>query len=498
VPADRRFLLFIGICAAVTGTAVAWWYFTQDLTLSHYDAKAHLVVARRVFDSLTPGWKQFGGVWLPLPHLLNVLPVQVDALYRTGLSGVAISVACFTIACVAVAAIVHGETRSPLAASAAVVVFAGDPNVLYLQSTPMTEPLLFALLALSVFTVHRWLGEADGITRAWVPGLTLALACLTRYEAWPVTVVLLGLAAVVRVRTGRPVAQALREVTRVASWPVVAILLFVVNSRVSTGSWFVTGGFFIPENDAHERPLTALAQVGWGLHQVVGRVTIGAGLAGMLVAIWWFVRSPRRAHAVSSLALLATAALPFYAFVEGHPFRIRYMVVLALGVAVCSGFAVAALGRWPLRLAALGVLAVAGPSPLDARAPMVTEAQWDRPNTRARSAGTACLSREFVRPRDKILASMGSLAHYMQELSLAGFRLDDFVHEGTDDIWPDTVDSPRRHVQWILFEEVAEGGDALTQRRRRFPDLVDGFVRVCDGGGVALYRKPPPADHLLP
>ena len=65
------------------------------LTLSHYDARGHLVVARRIVDSMTPGWQQIGAVWLPLPHLLNALPVQVDAWYRSGASAVAISIACF-------------------------------------------------------------------------------------------------------------------------------------------------------------------------------------------------------------------------------------------------------------------------------------------------------------------------------------------------------------------------------------------------------------------
>ena len=64
----------------------------RGLTLSHYDARAHLVVARRIFDSLMPGWQQIGGVWLPLPHVLNALPVQVDALYRNGASAIAFSV----------------------------------------------------------------------------------------------------------------------------------------------------------------------------------------------------------------------------------------------------------------------------------------------------------------------------------------------------------------------------------------------------------------------
>ncbi len=77
---------------------VAWHYHRLGLTLSHYDARGHLVVARRIFDSITPGWQQIGAVWLPLPHLLNALPVQIDVFYRTGASGVAISIASFALA----------------------------------------------------------------------------------------------------------------------------------------------------------------------------------------------------------------------------------------------------------------------------------------------------------------------------------------------------------------------------------------------------------------
>ena len=135
---------------------MALHYAGQGLTLSHYDAKAHLVVARRVFDSLTPGWKQVGAVWLPLPHLLNLLPVQVDVLYRTGLSGVAISVLCFGWRRRRWRCWSGASTRSWAGATGGRRgVSASDPNVLYLQSTPMTEPLLFALLAGSALAMAR-------------------------------------------------------------------------------------------------------------------------------------------------------------------------------------------------------------------------------------------------------------------------------------------------------------------------------------------------------
>src|SRR5436189_5521295 len=102
--------VFVG---AVAVAAIAAWYVAAaGLTLSHYDARAHLVVARRIFDSLTPGWQQVGAVWLPLPHLLNMLPVQVDVLYRTGASAVAISVFSTGIAAGALAPVILRTTGS--------------------------------------------------------------------------------------------------------------------------------------------------------------------------------------------------------------------------------------------------------------------------------------------------------------------------------------------------------------------------------------------------
>jgi hypothetical protein len=40
----------------------------------------------------------------------------------------------------------------------------------------------------------------------------------------------------------------------------------------------------------------------------------------------------------------------------------------------------------------------------------------------------------------------------------------------------------------MLVEEAAEGGDVLAQRIRQDPVFVRGMTRVCEGGGVALYR----------
>ena len=80
------------------------------------------------------------------------------------------------------------QTQSSAGALVAAAVFALNPNVLYLQATPMTEPLLLALTTLSVACLLEWIdGGRRSASLGAVTGWAFALACLTRYEAWPVT-----------------------------------------------------------------------------------------------------------------------------------------------------------------------------------------------------------------------------------------------------------------------------------------------------------------------
>jgi hypothetical protein len=478
------------IAVALVGLAAALYYARLDLTLSHYDAKGHLVVARRVIDSLTPGWQQIGAVWLPLPHLLNLLPVQMDALYRNGASGVAISIASAALAAYALAALIMRHTGSAAPALAAVMLLALNPNTLYLQSTPMTEPLLVALLLLSVLFVGTWVDcESDPARPARRAGAALFLVCWTRYEAWPVTGALLTFALIARLRRGERVRDGLAAVGQLAVYPAVAGALFVVISRITVGEWFVSSGFFVPENPALGRPLVAARQVLGGAMTIAGAPLVLAGLvSAVAIAIVALVK-PARASMLLLLAPIAAAALPWYAFLQGHPYRVRYMVVHVASMALVSGAAIGLLRR---RLAAvsaallvLGSLAVRGP--LDSSAAMVREAQWDRPNAAARGAVT-----EYLRAHwdgEPIMVSMGSLGHYMQELSHAGIHIRDFLHEGNGDLWKAALPRPAPHVRWMLIEEKAEGGDMLAARARTDPTFLKGFSRVASGGGVALYHR---------
>jgi hypothetical protein len=229
---------------------------------------------------------------------------------------------------------------------------------------------------------------------------------------------------------------------------------------------------------------------------------IALGIAGCAVLLVAGVFSRKHAQALIALSLSATAAVPWAAFIDGHPFRIRYMVPLVAIEAVAVGAVVDLVGRAfqarragsaeraaPHILVAVLVLAIAVYElrPFDRNAPMVVEAQWDLVNQSPRHQVTECLKARYH--GESVMASMGSLGHYMQETSRDGFNVRDFLHEGNGDIWLAALETPRPYAGWLMMEEKAEGGDMLYKRAREHPEFLDGYSRVCEGAGLALYER---------
>jgi hypothetical protein len=445
------------------------------------------VVARRILDSLTPGWQQIGAVWLPLPHLLNMLPVQLDACYRTGASGIALSVVAVALAAGSLASMLLRITGSLTAAIAGSALMILNPNILYLQSTPMTEPLLFGLTLLAIAATASWIDEGAA-GHPIVAGLSFAAACLTRYEAWAVTAAAIGIAAVVLLRRDTPRLSVLRAAYLLAVWPALAIFVFTLNSRWVVGEWFVGTDFFVPENvEAISNPTVAWGQIDESLRALSGSMLVWAGYGGAALVVVDGMRSRVRASLLLMLALAATVALPMAAYLQGHPVRVRYGLPLVTAAAALSAAGVSVLPKQLRVIAAILLVALTAyqAAPFDRDAPLIRESQREAGAMEGRRTVSEYLRHHY--DGATIMMSMGSLGHYMHDLSSIGLDLEDFLHEGNGKPWEFAMLGPAGRAGWLIIEEQAEGGDALFLAAKR-DRWLNGFERVAEGGGVGLYR----------
>ena len=192
---EVRLLAWLATCVSVISFL---YYFQRGDVLLYGDAIAHMNIARRVFDSKTPGLLQLGTVWLPLPHLLMIPFLLSSEIWRRGVGGSIPSMVAYVFGVIGMFRLVRGalsrgfepESASRVAAWTAAFVFAANPNLIYMQTTAMGEAIYLALFLWVIVYFSEFVrGDAKALTKC---GLCLAAASLTRYDGWFLAVVMVA------------------------------------------------------------------------------------------------------------------------------------------------------------------------------------------------------------------------------------------------------------------------------------------------------------------
>lgn len=205
---EVRLLAWLATCVSVL---FFLFYYKRGEVLLYGDAIAHINIARRVFDSKTPGLLQLGTVWLPLPHLLMIPFLISRQMWQRGAGGSIPSMAAYVFGVIGIFRLMRGalslgnssNSAARIAAWTAAVIYAANPNLIYMQATAMGESLYLAFFiwALVYFTESQRAGRSALIKC----GLCLAAACLIRYDGWFLTVAAAGVVVLgAAMLTGQP------------------------------------------------------------------------------------------------------------------------------------------------------------------------------------------------------------------------------------------------------------------------------------------------------
>ena len=196
---EAGFTLLIGALSI----AALFFYYAHRQLLLYGDAVAHINIARRVVDNRHPltSYGQLGTVWLPLQHIAMLPFVWIEALWRSGIAGSIPSMVAYIVGTLGIFRLVRGRA-SDLAAYFAAAIYALNPNLLYLQSTAMNEPIFLAFFIWTLVYLDEFLRatspqatEPHVMPAQMKPeraleacGMTLAGGAYTRYDGWFVAV----------------------------------------------------------------------------------------------------------------------------------------------------------------------------------------------------------------------------------------------------------------------------------------------------------------------
>ena len=175
---------WVVLIASISAVVADVIFYLQDKIVAYGDAESHLNIAKRVVDSLTPGFAQLGGIWLPLPHILMIPFVKFDFMWRSGLAGSIVSGTAFIIAALFIYKTALIITKNKAGSFLAALIFISNPNILYLQATPMTELVLIAFFVLSTYYFIKFIESKERIIDLIYSAFFGFCAALSRYDGW--------------------------------------------------------------------------------------------------------------------------------------------------------------------------------------------------------------------------------------------------------------------------------------------------------------------------
>ncbi|MEM3159993.1 MAG: glycosyltransferase family 39 protein [Nitrososphaera sp.] len=209
----RRNIAILMSLVVISGLATALYMYSIDrYALVYYgDAGSHLIASRKLFDwKENPGWDQIGTVWLPLPHFLLMFPSLADVLFFSGFAGLAISLPSLALTSIFLYKMVERVLSKipnidarliPYAALAGALLYALNPNFMYLGITAMTEAPFMLFFVGSAFYLLRWIEEYKCNPRSSLKYLLVcaafvSAATLCRYEGWILPIFLIASVAI--------------------------------------------------------------------------------------------------------------------------------------------------------------------------------------------------------------------------------------------------------------------------------------------------------------
>ncbi|MGH2347017.1 MAG: hypothetical protein ACRDG4_17460, partial [Chloroflexota bacterium] len=312
-------LLLAALATAVAGLVALAYSYAHNLILVYSDAGSHLNIARRVLDSRTPGIAQLGTVWLPVPHILLQPFIQNDFLWHTGLAGSIVGFCCFEIAAVSLFLSIRLIAKHEIAAWIGLTAFITNPNILYVQTTALTEPVLLMSMTASAYFLLRWSkreSQADLLTA----GLLALVAVGSRYDGWFFVMVAGALVAIISYLRWHDRDRAEGTTMAFLAWPVYGMFMwFFYNWLIFGDPLAFQHGQFSAQAQQNSQLLAghlptkgnlllSVITYGWTSLYNLGALITVLALAGLLVYVL------RTRFRVDSL-------IP-YAFLSGYPFNV--------------------------------------------------------------------------------------------------------------------------------------------------------------------------------
>lgn len=462
-------------------------YSNNGLALSYNDARSHLNIGRRVVEGLKPGLAQLGSVWLPLNHVTMIPLIWNDWAWHSGFAGAFWSMISFVGTGILIYKYLEKIKVGMLGRLFAVFIFASNLNILYLQSTAMTELMLIFTMMAGCYYLLLYLIE-DQIVELVKASFWIMLSTLVRYDGWFLLAIATATIAIkTLIKKGYQTAEGV-------------VLLFLTLGAFGAVLWFGWNWlifkdplyFALGPYSAHAQQ-TQLLEAGnlptkgnpllstqiYFLAMFFNSIATTAILGLIGAVVLWFDKKISSPIKIASISLLAPLGFNILALILGFSvlfiqgisgntwFNIRYGVMLIPSLAIFCGYMVERFKdyRWVIVGLTLFVTIFAVTSN---DAVTIDDARVGSSQKNV-SEVSGWLEKNAKDQKGFILISAASHDAIIFSSNLPMKR---FIHEGTGAYWESATIAPDRWARWIIMRT-----NDVNDSTFKFVGVAPGFVK---------------------
>jgi hypothetical protein len=462
---EKRATLILFFLLTMISITTFLYYLSNELGLKYNDARSHLDIARRVVENLKPGFAQLGSVWLPLPHLLTTLTVWNDFMWHSGLAGALQSMISFVVTGIVIYKILSLLKIDLFGRLVGILVFILNLNILYMQSTAMTELLLIGTMTLGVYELLCWHSN-DRMNSLVKAGLWIMLSTLIRYDGWFLLIIATILIAIQATKKhGLKTAEGVVVVFGTLASFGIVLWLFWNLVIFKDPLYFITGPYAAATQQQQLSDAGVLAtkhNLLLSLKTYIYAVFYNSGVFQTILAVigicfFWLDKHMKTNMKFAAFALLAPFFFNILAlylgqsvlYVEGLQgsswFNVRYGLMMVPSIAIFIGYLVHRLR--PLRYVILSLLLFASFFAfVNHDAVTIDDAVYGASGKNVQEV-SGWLKDHAINTPGFILISVAS---HDAILFSSGLPMSRFIHEGTGLYWDVATMHPSRWARWII------------------------------------------------
>jgi hypothetical protein len=446
-------------------------YYQNGYGLAYNDARSHLDIGRRVVEGLKPGLAQLGSVWLPLTHFLMMFTIWNDFMWHSGLAGALWSMIGFVGTGVLVYMFLREIGANLWGRFTGVAVLSANINVLFLQSTAMTELVLLFTMTAGAYVFLLWFKQ-ERIIYLILSAFWIMLATLVRYDGWFMFVAAIALLFLYNI-----IARGYKKTEGIfflfCSLGGLGIVLWLLwNTLIFNDPlYFIFGPFSAhTQQDQLEQAGVLATKYNWYLSAKTylyamayntGALTMILGTIGAIT--FWFNQRVKPGIRVASLVLFAPLGFNILALYLGHSvlfvpdlfgetwFNVRYGMMMMPSFAIFIGYLVSrAKAARPVLLLTFVVLAFFSFYSVDA---VTIDDALTGSSGKNVSEVSGWLKENAQESEDLVLISVAS---HDAIIFSSGLKMSRYIHEGAGIYYEETLRDPEHWARWIIMRSFSD------------------------------------------